>query len=237
MSPARFLSKVTHHQPLNQTGYYSLILELLKPSKIEFTAGQYVLVSIPGHDRKRQYSIASAPSTTHQLQLLIDARPQGPASRYFESLKLGDQVEFLGPAGVFTVEPASFENKLVFIASGSGISPLKSMIHDQLQTQQTKRSITLFWSLRYESDLFWQDDWDLLSRTFPNFSYHISLTQPSANWPLGHGRMPLILSQKLNHFDSTGFYLCGNPFMIESTLNFLQSHGVIRQNIHTEKFY
>lgn len=221
--------------------FHYLHLELIEPKRIEFTAGQYILLSVPGTEQKKSYSIASSPEMNHAIELLVDVSPLGVGTTYINNLKLGDMVRFAAPSGQFAVAQSGTpagdaEKALVFIATGSGIAPIKSMILDQLQTRKDARSITLYWGLRLETDLCWLDEFEELVRTFPNFQFHPVLSKAEAEWPLCRGRVTDCLAiHPMN--PETGYYLCGNKQMIEDVHLYLLQKNVTPEHIHNEKFY
>ena len=99
---------------------------------IDFKPGQYVSIKV-ANTRINSYSIANKEEQS-RFGLLIDTAPGGPGSIYFENLKLGDKISFLGPFGVFTYKPDDSKH-IIFLATGSGVSPLRCMIDDLLKVQ------------------------------------------------------------------------------------------------------
>ncbi len=221
--------------------FWTLHLELIEPHRIEFQAGQYIILSIPGMDQKRNYSIASSPAVDHALELLVDITPSGPGSTYLEKLKPGDEVQFMAPAGQFTFaqpdsEIGKAEQSIVFIATGSGITPLRSMILDQLQSKKDTRPMILYWGLRHENDLCWLEDFEELMDSFPNFKFHPVLSQSSDEWTLCRGRVTDCLGiHELPQ--NAGYYMCGNKRMIDDVTLLLREKQVLPEHIHHEKFY
>lgn len=236
----KFNARISETQQLTEK-YLHLYIELVEPHRLEFTAGQYIMLSIPGIEQKKNYSIASSPTIDHAIELLIDIAPQGIGTTYIKGLKLGDTISFMAPAGMFTVAQSGTlvgdaEKSLVFVASGSGITPIRSMILDQLQVRGDTRPITLYWGLRHEGDLCWLEDWEELERSFANFTFHPILSQAGAEWTLCRGRVTDCLSIHPLPVDG-GYYICGNRIMIEDAARLVQSKGILEQHIHHEKFY
>ena len=228
---ARFEDKVQHNEKFVQ-----YMFELENPHIMQFLAGQYVSMKVSDKGERRSYSIWSAPDIQHGFELLVDITPQGIGSLYLENLQFGQQVDVLGPMGMFTVADDPTEEALVFIATGSGITPFNAMILDQLQLKQDTRPITLYWGLRYAQDMFWQNEFSLLAQYFPNFKFHPVLSKAEDEWPLCRGRVTDCL---LNHEQprNAGYYLCGNAGMITDVSQLLTNQGVALEHIHHEKFY
>jgi ferredoxin-NADP reductase len=214
-----------------------LKLELTEPNKIAFDAGQYILLNTPLTPQKRQYSIVSAPRLDHAIELLVELIPNGVASGYLNSINPGTEVDFYAPAGEFTIKPEvqSAQDPLVLIGTGSGIAPLRSMALDQLRTHETKRPIWLYWGMRYADELFWLDELEELHTNFPNFSYHLTLSQAPDEWTLCRGRVTDCLSIHAIP-DNAHYYICGNPHMIEDVMKTLATRGVDESRVHHEKF-
>lgn len=218
--------------------YLFLKLELIEPNKISFDAGQYILLNAPTTPQKKQYSIASAPRLDHAIELLVEILPNGVASGYLNSLSPGAEVTFYAPAGEFAVksEVENTQDPLVFIATGSGIAPLRSQILDQLRSKETKRPIWLYWGMRHAQELFWLEDLEELKDNFPNFSYHLVLSKAPEEWTLCRGRVTDCLGIHDLPRVPAHYYLCGNPHMIDDVMSVLSQRGVAPEYIHHEKF-
>lgn len=235
--PVQTFTAITSEHTLLKGRYQWVIFELQEPRQIDFKAGQFIMMNIPGMQAKRSYSIASPPNLKHQIDILVDVGPQGDGSLYLQSLNPGEKVEFMAPAGQFVLADDPTEEKLILIATGSGISAIRSMVLDLLQTRQDQRPIHLHWGMRHVEDIFWEEDFRLLETQFSNFHFDLVLSQAPQGWPLCSGHIDDCLNAHYPDFAGCGFYLCGNNHMIESVSNLLQTKGVPNQNIHHEQFY
>ena len=121
----------------------------------------------------RSYSIASPPERWGELALVLRLVSDGIGSRYFDALRIGESITFTGPMGFFVNELAH-SGDVVYIATGTGIAPLLPMIEETLRRSETGRVI-LFWGLRSEADVFYQDELNALSTRTPRFTYQIYL--------------------------------------------------------------
>lgn len=247
-----YKSIVSEHELLGGSFQY-MHLELFTPHRIEFLAGQYVIVTIEeAHGIRRNYSIASSPSMDHAIELLVDVKPQGEGSLYLASLSPGDEVEFAGPFGNFVVkadEQVTHGEKaatdLLFVATGSGISTIRSMILDQLMNKKNQNPIRLWWGMRYPEDCFWIEDFDQLEKEYPNFKWDLVLSKPPEAWPLHSGHVTPHLVRYVEQSGSPGgpgprpfsFYLCGSQNMIVDVSTELEQAGINKAQIHYEKFF
>ncbi|HEX7018339.1 MAG TPA: FAD-binding oxidoreductase [Patescibacteria group bacterium] len=228
---ARLEERIEHNPK-----YLELHFELAAPHQIQFEAGQYVSIKCSEQGHRRSYSICNRPDITHGFELLVDVTPQGVGTKYLSELQPGQEVHILGPLGQFTIANNPQEQQLVFIATGSGITPFKSMILDLLQVKQDKRPMTLYWGMRHAEQLFWMDEWLEIQQSFPNFKLHPVISRPMPEWTLCRGHVTDCLNVHQFH-ENAGFYLCGNQAMIEETTTFLQDKHVPPDRIHFEKFF
>jgi len=236
MSIAVYTAKLSEKEEVNNK-FIWFHFELINPNLLDFAAGQYILLDIPGVEAKKQYSIASEPQMNHAIELLVDITPGGEASTYFSQLEIGDDITFRAPVGVFTVSKEKTEEALVFVATGSGITPLRSMILDQLHTQKDTRPVKLFWGMRHAHEMFWEEDFYGIDQDYDNFSFEMILSKPPEDWHLSTGYVTDLLEGYQKNFDSAGFYICGGSKMIDSVREYLKSKSVPEEHIHTEKFF
>ncbi len=212
-------------------------LRLDEPSDIEFTAGQFVSFQIPiperPHPLTRPYSIASPPSLRSAVTLLFNRVPGGPGSSFLYALAPGDVIQFRGPAGTFTLRDVP-ERDLLFVATGTGIAPLRSMLLARLQEPSGGR-ILLVWGLRSERDLYYQDELRALADQHQRFSFVTTLSQPSDRWTGEVGRVPRIVEERLPSVEGLSVYLCGNSGMIRDVTDIIRQRGLCA--IHREQYY
>lgn len=235
----KFTARLSDAQMIAEKFWFGK-LELIEPNRLDFVAGQYLLLDVPGSLQKKSYSIASDPSMSYAVELLVDVSPHGAGTTYLAGLKAGDSVSFYAPAGEFVL-PAigtaahSEEKELVFVATGTGIAPLRSMYRDLLQTHKDARRMKLYWGLRSEADICWLEELQELAHAFPNFSFEIILSKPSASWTLKSGHVTEYVLAEAR--PGVGYYLCGNPRMVAEVSEELQKKTVPAAQIHSEKFY
>lgn len=234
--PQLFKARVAEHTLLNENDYHWIVFDLQEPTTLEFKSGQFIMLNIPGIPAKKAYSIASSPANTSQVQLVIDVAPQGDGTLYLQSLKPGDEVSFTAPAGQFMLADDPVEQKYIMVATGSGISAVRSMILWLLQTKNFTGPIALHWGMRFVQDIFWEEEFRMLERQFPNFHFDLVLSKAPEGWPLCTGHINDCLANHYTDFSNTGFYMCGNPKMIEGVCELLTSRGVNPANVHHERF-
>ena len=210
---------------------------LREPGEIAFKAGQFVSFEVvnpkTGRTVSRPYSILSPPSQQDAVTLLLNLVPGGPGSTYLFSLNQGDEARFKGPAGNFYLrdDPAK---DLLFVATGTGIVPVWSMLQDQLE-RGSDRSITLFWGLRSQKDLYYQDELAVLARKHANFTAITTLSRPEPGWTGATGRVTRLIDERVRSVADLSVYLCGNSSMIADVMALINKKGLCP--IYREKYY
>ena len=231
--PQKFTSRLASIEKVSSKVYIERF-ELIEPKEITFLPGQTVMLYIaPGVNRAM--SIASPPSEKTSITLAHDVSPMGSYSKWAISAKAGDQMQFMGPLGNFVAYKESPRRK-VFVATGTGIAPFRSMILDMpLET------MTLYWGLRHEEDIFWQKEFEELSHTYTNFRFVLTLSQPTENWQVSASRRRGYVGDHLfadeKNLPGTDFYLCGNKNMITDMRTRLKAAGVPDTQVKFELFY
>ncbi len=215
--------------------FYLARFEMVAPETIDFSAGQYVIFLTGGSKPRHTLSIASSPSERKSIEVLQSVAPMGEGSKWFMNLKSGDDVTFLGPLGKF-IMPKNVDQAKIFVATGCGVAPFRSMILDYLETGGSA-SVTLYWGLRFEMDVFWQEEWSQLASRYANFRYITTLSKPTDSWQGVRGRVTDHIIKDKEHFGDAEFYLCGNRQMIMEVRRQLADNGVAEERIFTETFF
>lgn len=214
-----------------------LQLSLTAPDSIEFKAGQWISLNVWHPKLKqhvpRQYSIASPPSQCHQIEILFNRVPDGPGSSYLFGLHEGDPVTFQAPNGSFYLEEKPGRD-LVFVATGTGIAPFRSMISTFLE-QPEAGTLTLYWGLRSERDVYYQPELATLAQQHPNFSFITTLSRPENGWKGSTGRVTTLVEDNIASVNNVTFFLCGNGGMIRDTTAIVRKKGLCP--IRTEQYY
>lgn len=214
-----------------------LELKLIAPDSIEFKAGQWISLDVWNPKLRqhvpRQYSIASPPCQRQRITLLFNRVPHGSGSNYLFSLHEGDPLEFQGPDGSFYLQEKPGRD-LVFVATGTGIAPFRSMILTFLEQPQVG-TLTLFWGLRSQRDLYFQSELEALAQRHPNFSFITTLSRPEHGWKGWIGRVTTVVENNISSVSNVTFFLCGNGGMIRDTTEIVRKKGLCP--IRTEQYY
>lgn len=227
--PQKFTAVVASKEKVSSK-VYLVNFQLLEPSEIEFKAGQNIMLLIsPGVNRTM--SIASPPSLKNEILMAHDISPLGPGSQWTLNLKVGDKVELMGPTGG-SLALIDSPRKKMFVATGTGIAPLHSMILDYTFPSE----LVLYWGLRHAEDIFWQEEFKQLETKYPNFRFNLVLSKPDSSWQgkAGHVTEHVLQEKELTNCD---FYLCGNKAMVIELRDQLLAKNVPKEQIETELFY
>jgi ferredoxin-NADP reductase len=208
-------------------------------SELNFSPGQFISVHV-GMDAQdnpilRSYSLASPPERRGEIVVILRFIEGGAGTVFFEQLRPGDSIRFTGPMGFF-VNELSHPGDAVYIATGTGIAPILPMLDETLRRSESGR-VYLFWGLRNEQDLFFQDELLGLTSRHPRFSYKTYLSQPQGFTRL-RGRITGPVLELVPSLKAPTFYLCGNGKMIEELKEGLLLRGINRKRqIRTEAFF
>lgn len=213
-------------------------------SEFAFTQGQHLTLKkdINGEDVRRSYSICSCP-IDETLTVAIKKLEGGAFSTYAnDELKVGDEIEVMPPHGSFYVplDPAN-ANTYVAFASGSGITPIISIIETTLRTEP-ESEFTLFYGNRQTSTIIFQEELEgLKNRYMGRFSLYHILSKERQESDLFNGRLDTekIKAYSRLFFDTETvdhYFTCGPEEMMLSVQSELKNLGVPEERIHLELF-
>ena len=197
---------------------------------------------------RRNYSLASNPATERVLRfnVRIATPPRGQAcsagvgSTYVFSLRPGDTVNLVGPFGDFHIKDTKRE--MVYLGGGAGMAPLRSHLSYLFETLKTSRRVSFWYGARSLQELFYREYFDDLAARFPNFTFHVALSDPDPDdaWTSHTGFIHDVLRREyLERHAAVGeieFYLCGPRPMIKAGCEMLNALNVPKANIAFDEF-
>ena len=212
----------------------------------------------------RAYSMANHPAEGNIVMLNIriatppwdrannkwmDVNP-GICSSYVFSRKPGDKVTISGPYGEFHINPT--QREMVYIGGGAGMAPLRAQIFHLFHTEKTNRKVSYWYGGRSKKELFYVDHFRNIEKDFPNFKFHIALSEPlpEDNWKVkeslddkGDGYIGFIHQCLFDNYlknhpepEEIEYYLCGPPLMNAAVLKMLDEMGIPKDNIRFDDF-
>lgn len=199
----------------------TFVLTLPKP-KFKFKAGQCVWIMTDKLEYCiRKYAIYSG-ENDNKLEFLIREIPDGKLTPILKKLNVGDNIDIDTPDGKFIMEPDISKNKkIVFIASGTGIAPFRSMVRTH-----KKMNYQLIHGVRYKNESYNKEEYG---------DKYILCTSKDTEGDY-HGRVTSYLNDK-NFDKDTHFYLCGNSNMVNDVFNILKNKKFDNKQIHKEIYF
>ncbi len=219
-------------------GTLMITLDLLG-EQLEFKAGQYFFLTLPHliypdeRGARRHFSIVSSPNAKGVLVMTTRLSDNG-FKKTLKELPQGSEVE-VGPiVGSFTL-PQNFDQPLVFIAGGIGITPFMSMLKYTAE-EKLPFNITLIYSNRNQDSSAFLKELEELTKRIPNLKLVLTMTEDDF-W---QGEKRRINGQLITDYTANlknpFFYIVGPPAMVEAVLGELHKIDVRDQNIKIEKF-
>jgi NAD(P)H-flavin reductase len=209
----------------------------LRKQAFDFLAGQAVLIGTHGQEERRPYSIACSPeraSETGRLELLVALEPNGDTGPHLTSLQSGSLVDVEGPLGTFIFPEKPAQQRLLFVAGGTGIAPLRSMIDHALR-RYPSRFVSVLYSARRGDEFAFIDELRRYAQE-GRLELHQTVTRDvSATWVGGRGRIGRPHFESVLHDPAaTLCFVCGPRTMVSEAITTLQTLGVPDVAIRTE---
>jgi ferredoxin-NADP reductase len=215
-----------------------ITFRMVDPPTLEFRAGQAITVrggSFFEKPLKRTYSLASPPILKGRFMLSVRLVGGYKGTEFMSRIQVGDTMSFMPPFGEFVLKPES-SAPLRFVATGTGASPCRAMIHDQLD-KGSRRPMTFFFGVAKEPDLIYAEEFRSLETVHSNFRYVPTLTEPGACWNGRRGKLAEIFLHDPHLPMDAEWYLSGNGAMIAEVQGILKSRGVSRDRLHIEQYF
>ena len=209
-------------------------LKLPRSQRMQFLAGQYIDILLPG-GKRRAFSIASSPSEKEFIELHVKYVDGGGFTGHvFDGMKPGEILRLEGPLGMFFVRLNS-PRPILMMGGGTGFAPLKAMIEDLIHAGD-ERPITLYWGVRTEADLYANELIHEFADQHSNFRYVPVLSEPGSNWTGQSGFVHQALLS--DHADLSPFeiYMSGPPVMVHSARREFLQAGVAEDHLHYDSF-
>lgn len=225
--------RVVESRPLSPSVFE---LSFTPDRPLAFQAGQYISVVVPheGKFLRRPYSIASAPEAS-PIELCIQRIEGGPGSTFLQHLKPGDTFSGFAPYGFLLYKPKA-NRDVIFISTGTGLAPFRSMILSDAYAKQPPRRALCLFGVRDEKEVFYERD--LSGREGLKWVPCLSRIDHAVAGAF-RGRVTQYLTQHDDAIDwlNTDFYLCGNGAMIDEVKKTLKDRGVQKDSIHQEIYF
>ena len=208
-------------------------LRLPPSASFKFLPGQFIDLIAPVGQR-RSYSLACADTTEQRLDLHVRAVPGGALSDYwFGRAQVNDLLRLHGPLGNFVLRSDIAGQPLVFLATGTGMAPVKSMVESLMHWPQAQRpeQVTVYWGGRTPADLYTDiGACAAVSRFVP------VLSRAADSWQGARGYVQQAFLDDAPDLTQTQVYACGSSAMVRSAQQCLLAAGLPANQFHADAF-
>lgn len=216
-------------------------LQLPPAEPFRYYAGQYIEFILKD-GKRRSYSMASPPSDNNRVELHIRHMRGGAFTDHVfgagdTAMKVREVLRIEGPLGSFFLRDDS-EKPIVFLASGTGFAPVKSMIEQMIATGNTRPAV-LYWGARRPADLYMQELAQSWESRLPGFRYVpvVSDALPDDHWTGRTGLVHHAVQQDLPDLSGYQVYACGAPVMVEAARHdFTHTNGLPENEFYADAF-
>ena len=233
-----FDARVLRSTPLSEFTKH-IEFEVSGISHFGFVPGQWLSVKTTtpgGEEMTRAYSIASPPTENGSVAFCLNRVQDGFMSNYLCNLEVGETISFQGPFGDFTLRPPLRDT--VFIATGTGVAPFRSMLH-WLLAEKERHQDRQFWLLfgaRRQQDLYYRDEFEQLAMEHGNFHFQPTLSRAEEDWPGLRGYVQQHLGEIVGMRTDMHAYICGLEKMVQANRDLLKTLAWDRKSIRYEKY-
>ncbi len=210
----------------------------------EFDPGQWVnlVLPLPDGEIKRAYSIASAPRPgSPRFELAVTRVEGGPGSQFLHDLPVGSTLRAIGPQGLFT-RAGHEDAPSLFIATGTGVTPFRSMMQAAIAEGRTA-PLWLLFGARFAEDALYRAEIEGWAAEHPNVRYAITLSRGAPSWPGRRGYVQEHVAEiladlrKITGEAGPHAYVCGLERMVATVRDRLRNElGVPRKHVHVERY-
>jgi CDP-4-dehydro-6-deoxyglucose reductase len=213
-----------------------LKLKLPEGQRLQFLAGQYVDILLPGNKR-RSFSLATNPLSDEALELHIRHVPGGAyTGQVFTTMKEKDLIRVQGPLGAFFLREES-EGPVLLVAGGTGFAPIKGILENAF-ARGVNRPFHLYWGVRAKRDLYRDELIRSWAATHGNFRYTPVLSEPLTEdtWTGRTGFVHEAIAADFPTLADHEVYASGPPPMVEALKKVVMEKGLNPERLHYDSF-
>ena len=208
----------------------------VRAAEFSFAAGQAVMLGLSGSPLRKPYSIASAPWEVQKsgiMQLLVQI-DSGGLDPHLELAAPGTPLDLEGPFGSFGL-PARVDRPMLFMAGGTGIAPLRSMLIEHL-SRPTTHPVALIYSARSIDEFAFRAELTALEAAKRMTTCFTITREERPDWAGRRGRISAELVKEALPAADSICLLCGPPQLVSDASRLLVKLGVREDSILTEKY-
>lgn len=220
----------------------SLVLRTVDGAPMQWAGGQHVELMVPPESvgpperwradapwldaaraTRHPFSIASPPEVdgASRLELAVGTSEGDSVSALVQRLPPGVRLGLVGPLGEFT-RHGLCEEPALFVATGTGLAPLRAMILGDLRRRRAGPPLVLLFGCRYPQDLLWYDELTSLAHEHPRFRFEPTLTRPPSGWGGRRGRVQEHVEPLLRELGPVPVFAAGQSEMVADVTRVLE---------------
>jgi len=203
----------------------------------DFRPGQYALISVPGVDGPRAYSMSNL-AADGEWRFMVKKVPEGAATGWLFDAGPGAQVTMDGPYGTAFLKQDS-PRDIVLLAGGSGLSPMVSIAKSAAAAGMlANRKLHVFYGARDIPDLC--DAPTLGPDAAAHARFVPALSDPGADsgWDGATGFLHDVVAADMGEaLKDCEIYFAGPAVMSEAVQKMAYEIGVPSDQLHFDEFY
>ena len=218
-----------------------LVVHLEAPYHQAYHAGQYARVSVPEAVPPRCFSYATACRGDGVLEFHVRLFPEGRLAEWLTAAdRIGSRLSVSQPLGELTLQSAAPGAELLFVAGGTGVSPILAMLEELAALPGERPPVTLVYAARDQAHLYMDDRLRRLQSAWAEgaFTYApvLSREADSSDWRGRRGHIFDHLDALLPGAEPRHAFLCGPPGLVDATELALVKYGWQRRSISADRF-
>lgn len=217
---------------------------------LPFIPGQFIQIHFEhdGDMKRRSYSIATVPSDPadpnspenfDHIEMAVSYVEGGAATQLLSAMAPGDEVQASGPVGRFVLGDER-PKRYVLVATGTGVVPYRTMLPEiarRIRDQGTE--FVLLFGVRTPEELLYGNEFEAFENAHPGFDFYPVYSRVRRHHLAGNERSGYVqrcFGELEPDPEQDMFFLCGNPDMIDESVEELKERGFGPRQIRREKY-
>ena len=217
----------------------SLLLRMQTHGQFVFAAGQAALIGEHGLGQRRPYSIAVGPAEASRggvIEMLVGLGSDGTPGPHLPAPIPGLVIDLEGPFGTFTFPDSPSERTFLFVAGGTGIAPLRSMLHQALEGDPAWRLHVLYSARSIDEFAFDEELQRLAADGRIRYLKTVTRETTDPSWHGGRGRISRAHLEMVADDADTLCFVCGPAALVHDVPRMLSEVGIAPTRIRVEEW-
>lgn len=210
---------------------------------LDFIPGQFITVHFMHEDKmlRRSYSLATVPGESDLIEFALSYFKGGAASEFLFNLEPGQTIDASGPYGRLVLRGEDKPKRYIFIATGTGVTPYRSMLPalEQRLADDPNLQIVLLQGVQGQKHALYPDEFVEFAKRHPRFDFKLYYSREHLAKPAPHecvGYVQTAFNGLILNPEQDIIYLCGNPHMIDNAVDLVKDLGFSIQQLRREKY-